>query len=191
MLIPDHGDCFIDSYSIRENSVKALKNLGIVFQSSTIDMELTILENLFFHARLHGIKIKKIKSDILEELLANNLIKKAENKVKTLSGGERRKVELIRALIHNPKLLIMDEPTVGLDPNSRKDLLVKILELKKNKKLSVLWATHLVDEADKADKIVILEHGKVLISGKPKEIMKKTSSRSLSEVYFKLTEAKK
>ena len=179
MLSPDKGDCFINGFSIKSNTVKALKNLGIVFQQSTIDMELSILENLFFHA--------KIEKEIYNELELNKLSKKIEQKVRTLSGGERRKVELIRALIHKPKVLLMDEPTVGLDPKSRKDLLLKVLKFKKKKKLTTLWATHLVDEAEKADKIIVLSKGKVLFLGEPKELCKKTNSKTLTKAYFIVT----
>ncbi len=190
MLSADLGDCFINGYSIKSENVNALKAIGIVFQQSTIDMELSVLENLNFHARLHGLKIHKLKQDIHNELKANKLDNKTKNKVKTLSGGERRKVELIRALLHKPKVLLMDEPTVGLDPNSRKELLLKVLNLKNKNKLTTLWATHLVDEAENADKIIVLNHGKILFLGKPKEMQEKTQTKSLSDAYFKITEKK-
>ena len=191
MLAADVGDCVINGFSIKSQNVNALKSIGIVFQQPTIDMELSILENLNFHARLHGLKVHKLKQNIYDELKANNLDSKTKNKVRTLSGGEKRKVELIRALLHNPKILLMDEPTVGLDPKSRKDLLHKIISLKKDKNLTTLWATHLVDEAEKADKIIVLNHGKILFLGKPNELQKKTRTNSLSEAYFKITEKKK
>ena len=190
MLTPDQGDCTINNYSIKSQTVKALKSIGIVFQQSTIDMELSVIENLIFHARLHGLKIQKIKQTIYNELKLSKLDMKTNNKARTLSGGERRKVELIRALIHKPKILLMDEPTVGLDPQSRKDLLHKVLALKDESKLTTLWATHLVDEADKADKVIILNNGKVMFFGKPQEIKKTTRTKSLSEAYFKITEQK-
>ncbi len=133
MLSADLGDCIINGYSIKSQNVSALKSIGIVFQQPTIDMELSVLENLNFHARLHGLKVHKLKQNIYNELTANKLDSKTKNKVRTLSGGEKRKVELIRALLHNPKILLMDEPTVGLDPKSRKDLLHKVLSLKKIK----------------------------------------------------------
>ena len=153
-------------------------------------MELSILENLNFHARLHGLNVQNLKQEIYNELKVNKLNNKTKNKVRTLSGGERRKVELIRALLHNPKVLLMDEPTVGLDPKSRKDLLHKVLSLKKNKNLTTLWATHLVDEAENADKIIVLNCGKILFLGKPNELQKKTRTKSLSDAYFKITEKK-
>ncbi len=186
LLTPDEGDCIINGQSIIKEPVQALKNLGIVFQQTTIDNELTILENLYFHTRLHGISTSSIKEYLLNELKSYNLNSKIHNKIKTLSGGEKRKVELIRALIHQPKILLMDEPTVGLDPKSRKELLSKVLSLKKIKKISILWATHLVDEAEKADKIIILNKGEVLAIGSPVEIIKKTKTNSLNKAFFKV-----
>ena len=103
MLSPDSGDCYISGKSIIHEPVLALKNLGIVFQQPTIDTELTVLDNLLFHTRLHGIKTKKIKEYIFKELSSYNLENKIYKKVKILSGGEKRKVELIRSLIHKPK----------------------------------------------------------------------------------------
>ena len=190
MLSPDQGDCVINGFSIKSQSVNALKAIGIVFQQPTIDMELSILENLNFHARLHGLKLHKLRQEIYSQLKVNKLDNKTKNKVRTLSGGERRKVELIRALLHKPKILLMDEPTVGLDPKSRKDLLHKILSLKKNNNLTTLWATHLVDEAENADKIIVLNYGKILFFGEPNELQKKTRTKSLSDAYFKITEKK-
>ena len=190
MLSPDQGDCVINGFSIKSQSVNALKAIGIVFQQPTIDMELSILENLNFHARLHGLKLHKLRQEIYNQLKVNKLDNKTKNKVRTLSGGERRKVELIRALLHKPKILLMDEPTVGLDPKSRKDLLHKILSLKKNNNLTTLWATHLVDEAENADKIIVLNYGKILFFGEPNELQKKTRTKSLSDAYFNITEKK-
>ena len=191
MLSPDRGDCYISGKSIIHDPVLALKNLGIVFQQPTIDTELTVLDNLFFHARLHGIKIKKIKEYIFKELSSYNLEDKIHKKVKILSGGEKRKVELIRSLIHKPKVLLMDEPTVGLDPSSRKELLSKVHTLKNKDKLSILWTTHLVDEAEKADKVIVLNKGEILKIGTPSEIIKKMNVRSLERAFFKLIESEK
>ena len=185
----DSGSCLINGNNIASQSIGALKNLGVVFQQPTIDLELTVKENLLFHARLHGLRVSSLKKIIEKELNESGLEKKINKKVRTLSGGERRKVELIRSLLHEPKMLLLDEPTVGLDPRSRTDLLKKILNLKSSKKLSVLWTTHLVDEAEKADKIIILNRGDIIEMGKPNYIIKKTNAANLSKAFFKIIES--
>ena len=182
----DSGECFINGNNIDDNSIEALKSLGVVFQQPTIDLELTVKENLLFHSRLHGIEIGTVKKVIEDELTNTGLFKKINNKVRTLSGGERRKVELIRSLLHNPKMLLMDEPTVGLDPSSRVDLLKKIQSLKKTSDLSVLWATHLVDEAEKADKIIILNKGNIEAMGTRLEILRLANEKNLAKAFFKI-----
>ena len=186
----DSGECFINGNNVASQSIGALKNLGVVFQQPTIDLELSVKENLLFHARLHGLRVSSLKKIIENELHENGLEKKINNKVRTLSGGERRKVELIRALLHKPKMLLMDEPTVGLDPGSRAELLKKILYLKNSKNLSVLWTTHLVDEAEKADKIIILNKGKIIAIGSSGEILDLAEENNLAKAFLKLVKEK-
>ena len=186
----DSGECFINGNNVASQSIGALKSLGVVFQQPTIDLELSVKENLLFHARLHGLRVSSLKKIIENELHENGLEKKINNKVRTLSGGERRKVELIRSLLHKPKMLLMDEPTVGLDPGSRSELLKKILYLKNSKNLSVLWTTHLVDEAEKADKIIILNKGKIIAIGSSKEILSFAKENNLEAAFLKLVKEK-
>ena len=182
----DSGSCFINGCDIAFNSINALKNLGIVFQQPTIDLELTIKENLFFHSRLHGLKLQNVKKKIENELSRSGLEKKINNKVRTLSGGERRKIELIRSLLHNPRLLLLDEPTVGLDPGSRTDLMKKIIKIKKSETLSILWTTHLVDEAEKADKIIILSKGEIVAMGNKLKILRIANEKKLEKAFLKI-----
>ena len=182
----DSGSCFINGCDIAFNSINALKNLGIVFQQPTIDLELTIKENLFFHSRLHGLKLQNVKKKIENELSRSGLEKKINNKVRTLSGGERRKIEVIRSLLHNPKLLLLDEPTVGLDPGSRTDLMKKIIKIKKSETLSILWTTHLVDEAEKADKIIILSKGEIVAMGNKLKILRIANEKKLEKAFLKI-----
>ena len=182
----DSGSCFINGCDIAFNSINALKNLGIVFQQPTIDLELTIKENLFFHSRLHGLKLQNVKKKIENELSRSGLEKKINNKVRTLSGGERRKIELIRSLLHNPKMLLLDEPTVGLDPGSRTDLMKKIIKIKKSETLSILWTTHLVDEAEKADKIIILSKGEIVAMGNKLKILRIANEKKLEKAFLKI-----
>ena len=182
----DKGECFINGYNIKEDGIRALKSLGVVFQQPTIDLELSVKENLLFHCRLHGLELQKVIKTIESELKSSGLEKKINNKVRTLSGGERRKVELIRSLLHKPLMLLMDEPTVGLDPGSRADLLKKIVNLKLQGTISVLWTTHLVDEAEKADKIIILNKGKIQAIGTKAQILYKAKEKKLERAFFKI-----
>ena len=184
----DKGNCIIDGFNIAQDGKEALKRLGVVFQQPTIDLELTVKENLFFHSRLHGLALLKVKKIIERELSISRLEKKINNKVKTLSGGERRKIELIRSLLHKPKMLLMDEPTVGLDPGSRVDLLKKIIKLKVKGSLSILWTTHLVDEAEKADKIIILNKGRIQAIGSKSKILDMAKEKNLEKAFLKLVE---
>ena len=184
----DRGNCFIDGFNIAQDGIEALKRLGVVFQQPTIDLELTVKENLFFHSRLHGLELLEVKKTIEKELSISKLEKKINNKVKTLSGGERRKIELIRSLLHKPKMLLMDEPTVGLDPGSRVDLLKKIIKLKVKGSLSILWTTHLVDEAEKADKIIILNKGRIQAIGSKSKILDMAKEKNLEKAFLKLVE---
>ena len=182
----DTGNCIIDGYNIAQDGTEALKRLGVVFQQPTIDLELTVKENLFFHSRLHGLELLEAEKTIEKELSISKLEKKINSKVKTLSGGERRKIELIRSLLHKPKMLLMDEPTVGLDPGSRVDLLKKIIKLKVKGSLSVLWTTHLVDEAEKADKIIILNKGRIQAIGSKSTILNMAKENNLEKAFLKL-----
>ncbi|HXH01963.1 MAG TPA: ATP-binding cassette domain-containing protein, partial [Candidatus Competibacteraceae bacterium] len=111
----------------------------------------------------------------------------AAEPVRTLSGGNRRKVELIRALLHQPRLLLMDEPTVGLDPASRRQLLREVRELCRQRDLAVLWATHLVDEAEPADRVIILHRGRVLRQGTPESLRRELDCPDLAEAFLRLT----
>ena len=165
MLSPDLGDCVINGYSIKNQNVNALKAIGIVFQQSTIDMELSILENLNFHARLHGLNVQKLKQEIYNELKTNKLNNKTKNKVRTLSGGERRRVEISRTLAIDPDFILLDEPFAGVDPIAVEDI-QSIVQSLKEKNIGVLITDHNVRETlSITDRSYLLFDGKILKSG--------------------------
>ena len=131
---------------MRQHPARALAGLGVVFQQSALDLDLTVMANLLFHTDLHGIPRKTARERIDAQLAAIGLQDQAKAVVRSLSGGTRRKVELVRALLHRPRLLLMDEATVGLDPASRQQLLDTVRGLCRDQGLAVLWATHLIEE---------------------------------------------
>jgi len=162
LFVPDGGRIAIDGLDIRRHLVGALARLGVVFQQTTLDLDLTVAANLRFHARLHGLDHRRAAARIGEELERVGLAGEGDHLCRTLSGGNRRKVELARALVHEPKVLIMDEPTVGLDPASRRSLLEHVRTLCREREIGVLWATHLVDEAEAATRVLVLHRGRLV-----------------------------
>ena len=187
LFVSDEGDVDINNYDMRNSAIKALAHIGVVFQQVTLDMDLSIIENLKFHSNLHGIGNNEFIKRAKTELQQVNLIDRLNDKVRSLSGGQKRRVELARSLIHKPKVLLLDEPTVGLDPQSRRDLLEYVLKLKNDRKMSVLWATHLVDEAEKSDAVVILNKGNIITNNTPDKIMTETKTSTLHDAFVFLT----
>jgi len=187
LFVPDGGRIAIDGLDIRRHLVGALARLGVVFQQTTLDLDLTVAANLRFHARLHGLDRRRAAARIGEELERVGLAGEGDHLCRTLSGGNRRKVELARALVHEPKVLIMDEPTVGLDPASRRSLLEHVRTLCREREIGVLWATHLVDEAEAATRVLVLHRGRLVAEGRPAELVGKTGQATLANAFIELT----
>jgi ABC-2 type transport system ATP-binding protein len=189
LFVPDSGRIEIMGHDMRRNPVPALAKLGIVFQQPTLDLELTVTGNLLFHAGLHGIPRVVAKARIENELARLGLAERAHDKAAQLSGGNRRRVELARALLHEPRVLLMDEPTVGLDPGSRSDLLKLILSLRAERSVAVLWATHLCDEVPNADRVIVLHHGKVLADTTPASLVATAGATTIEQAFLTMTGA--
>jgi ABC-2 type transport system ATP-binding protein len=189
LFVPDSGRIEIMGHDMRRDPVPALAKLGIVFQQPTLDLELTVTGNLLFHAGLHGIRREVAKARIENELARLGLAERAHDKTAQLSGGNRRRVELARALLHQPRVLLMDEPTVGLDPASRGDLLKLILGLRAERAVAVLWATHLCDEVPNADRVIVLHHGTVLADTTPAGLVAKAGAATVEQAFLAMTGA--
>ena len=187
LFVSEKGNVLINNYDMRNNAIKALAHIGVVFQQITLDMDLTVMENLKFHSNLHGINDKEFKKRVIVELEQVNLADRINDKVRSLSGGQKRRVELARSLLHRPKLLLLDEPTVGLDPQSRRDLLDYVIKLKEERKMAVLWATHLVDEAEKSDTVIVLNKGEIIKKDTPQNITKEYDKDTLHDAFVSLT----
>jgi ABC-2 type transport system ATP-binding protein len=187
LFVPDSGRIAIMGHDMRHDPVPALAKLGIVFQQPTLDLELTVTGNLLFHAGLHGIPRAVAKGRIENELARLGLAERAHDKAAQLSGGNRRRVELARALLHEPRVLLMDEPTVGLDPGSRSELLKLIFSLRTERSVAVLWATHLCDEVPNADRVIVLHHGKVLADTTPASLVAEAGVTTVEQAFLAMT----
>ena len=177
------GSIEIFSQNIKTSPSKALANIGVVFQQPTVDLDLTVEQNLQYHASLHGMKKSLALENAMSELKRQNMEDIIKKKVRELSGGQRRRVEIVRALMHNPKLLLLDEPTVGVDIESRKLIVKHVKSLCAEKKLAVLWATHLIDEVDEKGKLIVLHKGKILANEDVSNILKKTKTKHVSNAF--------
>jgi ABC-2 type transport system ATP-binding protein len=187
LFTADSGSVSVNGYDMSTHAVAALGKLGIVFQQPALDLDLTVKANLDYHARLHGLSGRAAGKRICDELEQLGMIDSINKTCRSLSGGNRRKIELARALLHKPDLLLMDEATVGLDPASRKLLQHNVHRLCAERGLAVLWATHLIEEAETAHMVVILHQGDILITGTPAEVSSQNGERSLSEAFMRLT----
>lgn len=187
LFVPDEGKTELFGQDYKRHSADILQRLGVVFQARSVDLDMSVSANLKFHGGLFGLYGKKLAQRIAELAARFEFEDKLKRPVRNLSGGEQRRVEIARALLNNPDLLLMDEPSAGLDTVSRKKLVVHMRDLARERNTAILWATHLVDELDDADRIVVLAGGKVITTGSPDELMATSQTDSLTDAYVALT----
>ncbi|MGH6935750.1 MAG: ABC transporter ATP-binding protein [Methylocella sp.] len=168
---------------------EALRRLGVVFQARTLDLDLTVMQNLSYHAALHGISRQETKSRAGFVLDQVKMADRAREKVRELSGGQIRRVEIARALLHRPRMLLLDEPTVGLDVKARADILKHVRGLVAREGLGVLWATHLIDEVEPGDDVIVLHEGRILDKGKASDISERAGASTIGPAFSALTGA--
>jgi ABC-2 type transport system ATP-binding protein len=166
----------------------ALAEMGVVFQTRTLDLDLTVRQNLAYHASLHGMKGRLARQRIELLLGRVGLGERAKDKVRTLSGGQSRRIEIARSLIHAPRLLLLDEATVGLDLASRADIVRIVRDLVREDGLSVLWATHIFDEVEPNDSVHVLHAGTIIAQGRSREISERAGGVSLADAFRAMTE---
>jgi len=181
------GSIAVNGFDLRRGSRAALAAMGVVFQRLTLDLDLSVQQNLRYAASLQGMPSARAERRIAEELERLGVADRRRALVRTLSGGLRRRLELARALLHQPRLLVLDEPTVGLDIDSRRAIVEHVHRLCQERDLAVLWTTHLIDEIWPGDGLVILGDGRIRAVGPIDEVLDLAGCASLAEAYKQLT----
>lgn len=181
------GKIRIFGFDVNSTPSEALRRLGAVFQARTLDLDLTVLQNLAYHAALHGISAREAKQRAGVVLKQVAMAGRAHDRVRTLSGGQMRRVEIARALLHRPRMLLLDEPTVGLDVKARAGILEHVRSLVAEAGIGVLWATHLIDEIEPGDDVVVLHEGRVLDRGKAAEVAARANAPGIGAAFNFLT----
>jgi ABC-2 type transport system ATP-binding protein len=181
------GHIRIFGHDIARSPGEALRLLGVVFQPRTLDLDLSLMQNLLYHAALHGIDRREARLRAGEVLAQIDLADRAGSKVRDLSGGQMRRLEIARALLHRPRLLLLDEATVGLDVKARADILRHVRGLVTGQGIGVLWATHLLDEIAASDDLVVLHQGKILARGQVAGVVAETGTPDLNAAFMRLT----
>ncbi|MGC8775822.1 MAG: ATP-binding cassette domain-containing protein [Minisyncoccia bacterium] len=188
LLHPSFGKIKLNGYDVVLNPNEARKSFGIVFQDPSIDDELTAYENMEIHGVLYGLDKNLLKARIEQLLKFVELWERKDDFVKNFSGGMKRRLEIARGLLHHPKILFLDEPTLGLDPQTRNHIWSYIKDLNLKESITVFFTTHYIEEAEKiANKIAIIDKGKIIALDSPENIKKQVRADSLEEAFINLT----
>lgn len=188
LLHPDSGSIQVNNYDPTKEPTKVRSSFGIVFQDPSLDNELTAFENMEFHGILYHVPKEIRRSRINYLLKFVGLSDRRNDPVKTFSGGMKRRLEIARGLVHHPKILFLDEPTVGLDPQTRNHMWNYLKSLIKKEKMTVFFTTHYMEEAEKmADTIAIIDEGKIVKIGTPQELKNATKTKSVEDAFLELT----
>ena len=188
LLIPTAGELFLDGRNIQKKPREVRHSFGIVFQDPSLDDELTAYENMEIHGVLYHLKRRENRERIERLLKFVELWDRKKLLAKKFSGGMKRRLEISRGLLHQPKILFLDEPTLGLDPQTRNHVWDYLRKLNKEEKITIFFTTHYMEEAEKiADRIAIIDHGKIIEIGTLEQLKKKTETVSLEEAFLKMT----
>lgn len=184
LLKPDSGSAQLSGYMVGQRDQEIRRKIGIVYQQNCLDDMLSVQENLLCRGILHGVTKKEAHMQLKMLCKILSLDEILKKKYRMLSGGQKRRCEIAAALMHTPEILFLDEPTTGLDPATRRDVWMTIEKLRKNEKITVFLTTHYMEEAAGADKIIILDHGKIVVSGTTFELKEKYAMDKL-RLYFR------
>jgi len=183
------GSIEVLGHQVSREPGQALRLLGVVFQARTLDLDISVMENLLYHAALHGIGKREARLRAVAALEEIDLADRAKEAVRRLSGGQMRRVEIVRALLHRPRVLVLDEPTVGLDVASRAAILRHVRSLVRERGVAVLWATHLLDEIAEDDAVVVLHRGRVVAAGDVPDVVAGADATDTRSAFAALTGA--
>lgn len=190
LFAADGGEVQLFGMNYQQDASAILARLGVVFQSRSLDLDMTVKANLKFHGNLFGLSGKALDERIATAAALFEVTDLVDKPVRTLSGGNQRRIEIVRALINAPDLLLMDEPSVGLDPTTRKLLVQHIHAVREQHQTSILWATHLVEEVEHADRIALIVAGQIIRIGTPAELLAAAGTDNLTDAYIALTGVK-
>lgn len=182
------GRIAVNGEELRRKPIEALRAMGVVFQQPTLDLDLSVRQNLMYHASLHGLSRSHASQRAEEELGRLGIAERSNERVRKLNGGHRRRVEIARALMHEPKLLLLDEPTVGLDVPARRDIVDHMHRLAEESGIAILWATHLIDEVRAGDSVFVLHRGMKRADGLLKDVLDETGAVDIADAFDILTE---
>ncbi len=188
LYLQREGAIRIFGMDIREHASECLRRMGIVFQQPTLDLDLTVEQNLFYHAALHGLSHHEAALRITAEIERVGLADQRRDKVRRLSGGQRRRIEIARCLLQRPRLLLLDEPTVGLDIASRQFMLDHVRRLCCEEGIAALWATHLIDEVGEGARVVVLHNGEVRAAGAAAQLLDETRTSTMRAAFETLVQ---
>jgi ABC-2 type transport system ATP-binding protein len=188
LLTPSSGKILIDGLDVKQQCTEVRRRLGIVFQDPSLDLELTALENMQLHGMLYGVPRDARVARIEQLLKMFDLWTRRKHLVRDFSGGMRRRLEIARAFVHAPKVLFLDEPTLGLDPQSRDQLWTHVKALNATERTTVFLTTHYMDEAARvAQRIAVIDHGTIIAQGSTAELLAQTRTESLEAAFLALT----
>lgn len=181
------GSIRVDGMDLQTRPRAVMQRIGVVFQNSTLDLDLSVLQNLSYHGALHGLSSRQVLNAALPLLERLQLGDRLHDSIRSLNGGHRRRVEIARALIHEPSVLLLDEASVGLDAGSRQAINRHVRELCRDRGLTVLWATHLIEEIEPDDHVLILHRGQILADNRASVICSEQHCASLGQAFERIT----
>ncbi len=179
LLDPTEGTVLVNGFDVRTQRNQVRKSIGLVFQDPSLDDRLTAEENLLFHAKLYSVPKEQYRPRIEEVLRLVDLWDRRKDLVRTFSGGMKRRLEIARGLIHYPAVLVLDEPTIGLDPQTRVYLWDYIMRLKRERNMTIFMTTHYMEEAEYCDRIAIIDHGKIVALGTPRDLKRQVGQNTI------------